>query len=153
MISVKKFWTCVLIECVLLLSVCIYAESTKVETPWQQPTYKVNSDILNFNYNEMAYPSSSVSIGVKSELEKKNTPPKKRLPAPKSDNDEVDEILNGMLNGVFSVLFVALCPIPVIVLLMIVYLAVEAHGKKKRNKLAKMRLEERVNGISGLKMS
>ena len=151
MISVKKYWTYVLIGCVLLLSVCIYAESTKVETPWQQPTYRVNSDILNFNYNEMGYPSSNVSIGFKLELEKKNTPPRKRLPALQTDSNDADEILQGTLTGMLSLLFVALCPIPVIALLMVVYLAVEAHGKKKRDKLAK--IEERVNGISGLKMS
>jgi hypothetical protein len=34
---------------------------------------------------------------------------------------------------------------------MVVYLAVEAHGKKKRDKLAK--IEERVNGVSWFKMS
>lgn len=151
MISVKKFWTYVLIVCTLLVSVCIYSANTKVEVPWQQPTYRVNSDILNFNYNEMGYPSSNVSIGFKLELEKKNTPPRKRLPALQTDSNDADEILQGMLTGMLSLLFVALCPIPVIALLMVVYLAVETHGKKKRDKLAK--IEERVNGVSWLKMS
>ena len=63
MISVKKFWACVLFICIIGTFVAIYGESKK-SVSQEQPKYELKSDILNFDYTKLSYPTNSVTIGV-----------------------------------------------------------------------------------------
>lgn len=57
MISVKKL----LVWIIVMLPLCAYAEGIKFPS---LPKSKVESDIINFDYSQMAYPLKKESIGV-----------------------------------------------------------------------------------------
>ena len=76
MTSIRKFWTCITIECILALSFCVYAESKK-SISQEPPKYELKSDIINFDYTEMAYPLQEAKVGSDFSLVKKSLPPKK----------------------------------------------------------------------------
>lgn len=76
MVSIRKFWICIIIECILALSFCVYAESNK-SISQEPPKYELKSDIINFDYTEMAYPLQEAKVGSDFSLVKKNLPPKK----------------------------------------------------------------------------
>ena len=50
-ISVKKFWTCVVLGCFVAFSLCVCGSSVKTAAPIKNfpQKYEVKSDILNFD--------------------------------------------------------------------------------------------------------
>lgn len=63
MSNMKKFWLCVLIMYIFGASVCTCFEYSEL-TPWGKPKYEVKSDIINFDYTKLSYPSQSISVGI-----------------------------------------------------------------------------------------
>ena len=61
---------------ILLLSMGAFAESKK-EASQDTAKYELKSDIINFDYTEMAYPLQEAKVGSDFSLVKKNLPPKK----------------------------------------------------------------------------
>ena len=66
MISVNKPLTCLLVMFILTASICVCAESSKSASQ-EQPKYELKSDIINFDYGEMAYPFDKAGIGIKTD--------------------------------------------------------------------------------------
>ena len=77
MSNIKSFLLCAI--CLsMLVSVAHAEEGVKfnpIKTPWN--TYEVKSDIINFDYQQMAYPVQKVQVGVH---DKKIVAPAKREP-------------------------------------------------------------------------
>lgn len=77
MSNIKSFLLCAI--CLsMLVSVAHAEEGVKfnpIKTPWK--TYEVKSDIINFDYQQMAYPVQKVQVGVH---DKKTVAPAKREP-------------------------------------------------------------------------
>lgn len=111
MISIRKFWTYVILECFVMVSLCVYGESAKTATPIAPPQkYEVKSDILNFKYTEMAYPLQKSVIGIKTDTDIK-TPGKRKSPKPLTDEEiaqqQIDEAISGLkMVAVFVFIFI-----------------------------------------------
>lgn len=86
MISEKKFWACMLVIYIIGTSVAIYGESKKSASK-EQPKYELKSDIINFDYSKLSYPSNSVSVGIKT-----NETLKERKPGGQPTEDELIRI-------------------------------------------------------------
>lgn len=81
---------------ILLLSMGAFAETPKVKP------YEVKSDIINFDYTQMAYPVGDASVGVKTV----KAVPEKRKPAkPLTDKEKLTKFLGDVANG-FLMFFV-----------------------------------------------
>ena len=145
MINKKALFGCILI---LQIPICMHAESVRAE----RPSYEIKSDIINFDYNEMGYPPNEVSIGLKSELDKKNAPPQKRKPARVEKTNHSNEILEGMLDGLLLIILVVLCTVPMLLILLgICALIDEIHGKKKKKKIDEERFKKDIIAINRIK--
>ena len=107
MISEKKFWACMLFICMIGMSVAI-GESKKSASQ-EQPKYELKSDIINFDYSKLSYPSNSVSVGIKT-----NEVLKERKPGGQLTEDElirirIEELVGGvkiLLKFVFILILV-----------------------------------------------
>ena len=77
MSTIKRLLFCTM--CLSMLVSVVHAEESikfnPIKTPWS--TYEVKSDIINFDYQQMAYPVKRVQIGVS---DKKTVVPTKREP-------------------------------------------------------------------------
>ena len=78
MISEKKFWACMLFIYIIGTSVAIYGESKKSASQ-EQPKYELKSDIINFDYTKLSYPSNSVSVGIETNETLKERKPGRQL--------------------------------------------------------------------------
>ena len=100
-ISVKKFWTYIILGCFVMLSLCVYGSSVKTAAPIKNfpQKYEVKSDILNFDYTKMAYPSQESVIGIKTNSGIK-LPEKRKLPRQLTDEEiaqqQIDEVISGL---------------------------------------------------------
>ena len=73
---------------------CVYAESNKLASK-EQPKYELKSDIINFDYSQLAYPSSKLEVGIKTDTARV---PKKIVPGKPADNQiTLNDILDGLL--------------------------------------------------------
>ena len=128
---IKKFWIIIFI----MLPLCTYADNVKFDMPWQQKEkYKVKSDIINFNYTEMAYPVKKWNFGIAIESDTKPQPPRKLVRGEANDSDKFDAFLNGMITGVIAIFVLLITSIPFIAIMMIAYIWLDGYGKKKRSK-------------------
>ena len=93
MISANKFWTCVFMMYALAVSFCVYAESNKSASK-EQPKYEVKSDIINFDYSQLAYPSSKLEVGIKTDTARVS---KKIVPGKVEERSPLDDLLDGLL--------------------------------------------------------
>ena len=108
MISEKKFWACMFVIYIIGTSVAIYGESKKSASK-EQPKYELKSDIINFDYSKLSYPSNSISVGIET-----NETLKERKPGGQLTEDElirirIEELVGGvkiLLNFVFVLLLV-----------------------------------------------
>jgi len=75
--------------------------------------YKLESDIINFDYNEIGYPITEPKIGVYPTIVSTNTPPRKivRSEEPQDDLAYLKAICIGSVLGLFiaSICAVAVC--------------------------------------------
>ena len=79
---------------ILTVSVCVCADSRKAASQ-EQPKYELKSDIINFDYSQLAYPSEEVGLGFKTNTTRV---PKKIVPGKPADNKiTLDDILDGLL--------------------------------------------------------
>ena len=85
MISEKKFWAFMLFMYMIGMSVAI-GESKKLASQ-EQPKYELKSDIINFDYSKLSYPSNSVSVGIET-----NETLKERKPGRQPSEDELIRI-------------------------------------------------------------
>ena len=128
---IKKFWIIIFI----MLPLCTHADNVKLDMPWQQKEkYEVKSDIINFNYTEMAYPVKKQNFGIAIESDTNPQPPRKLVRGEVNDGDEFDAFLNGMITGVIAIFVLLITSIPFIVIMMIAYIWLDGYGKKKRSK-------------------
>jgi hypothetical protein len=138
----KKFWIIIFI----MLPLCTHADNVKLDIPWQQKEkYEVKSDIINFNYTEMAYPVKKGNFGIPLETETKQQPPRK-LVRKKVNDDKFDQLLNGMITGGIGIFALFIVSVPFIILMMIAYIWLDSHGKKKRDKMDKKKVEKQAEG-------
>ena len=94
MISANKSIACLLLMFILTVSVCVCADSRKAASK-EQPKYELKSDIINFDYSQLAYPSSKLEVGIKTDTARV---PKKIVPGKPADNQiTLDDILDGLL--------------------------------------------------------
>lgn len=108
MISEKKFWECMLVIYIIGTSVAIYGESKKSASK-EQPKYELKSDIINFDYSKLSYPSNSISVGIET-----NETLKERKPGGQPTEDElirirIEELVGGvkiLLKFVFILILV-----------------------------------------------
>ena len=91
MIGIKRILACAIIT----LSLNTYAESKK-EASQDVTPYEVKSDILNFDYSQMAYPTMKPVVGIN--INGKTAIPGKRLPAPETELENVFTIKD-LLDG------------------------------------------------------
>lgn len=85
---------------------CILTTIVVAGTPTKVKPYEVKSDIINFDYTQMAYPVGDASVGVKST----KVIPEKRKPVKDLTSKErlmhtLDEIADGII--LFTVLIIA----------------------------------------------
>ena len=94
MISANKSIACLLLMFILTVSVCVCADSRKAASQ-EQPKYELKSDIINFDYSQLAYPSSKLEVGFKTDTVRV---PKKLVPAKQEEvKVTVDDLLDGLL--------------------------------------------------------
>ena len=86
----NKFWLCVFTICILGVSVCAYSESRKSASQ-DKPVYELKSDIINFDYTKLSYPSNSVSVGIKT-----NETLKERKPGQPTGDIRFNDIIGGI---------------------------------------------------------
>lgn len=86
----NKFWLCVFTICILGVSVCAYSESRKSASQ-DKPVYELKSDIINFDYTKLSYPSNSVSVGIKT-----NETLKERKPGQPTEGIRLSDIIGGI---------------------------------------------------------
>ena len=85
----KKFWLCLYIPWVITVCAMGYGESKKgLSQDKVEPKYELKSDIINFDYTEMAYPFRDAKIGTDITLVENNVPPKKIVRAEGISNTE-----------------------------------------------------------------
>ena len=66
MIGANKSIACLLLMFILTVSVCVCADSRKAASQ-EQPKYELKSDIINFDYTQLAYPFDEAGIGIKTD--------------------------------------------------------------------------------------
>ena len=95
MVSIRKFWTCIIIECMLAISFCVYAESKKeMSKDKVESKYELKSDIINFDYTEMAYPLGDTKIGSKVSVLDKLPVPKKMIKGKEEASNDYIELIS-----------------------------------------------------------
>ena len=94
MISANKSISCLLLMFILTVSVCVCADSIKAASQ-EQPKYELKSDIINFDYSQLAYPSSRLEVGIKTDTARV---PKKLMPGKSEDKEssKVDDVIEGL---------------------------------------------------------
>lgn len=118
-----------------MLPLCTHADNVKLNIPWQQKDkYEVKSDIINFNYTEMGYPVKKGNFGIPVESDKTPQLPRKLVRGEANDSDKIDAFLDGMMTGGIAIFVLFITPIPFILAMMIAYIWLDSHGKKKRSK-------------------
>ena len=128
---IKKF--CIIIF--IMLPLCTHADNVKLDIFWQQKEkYEVKSDIINFNYTEMAYPVKKWNFGIAIESDTKPQSPRKLVRGEVNDSDKFDAFIDGMITGVIAIFALFIMPIPFIITMMIAYIWLYGHGKKKLSK-------------------
>ena len=108
MISEKKFWVCMLFIYIIGTSVAIYGESKKSASQ-KQPKYELKSDIINFDYSKLSYPSNSVSVGIKTNETLKERKPGRQLTEDETIKIKIEELVGGvkiLLKFVFVLILV-----------------------------------------------
>lgn len=93
MISANKSIACLLLMFILTVSVCVCADSRKAASQ-EQPKYELKSDIINFDYSQLAYPSSKLEVGIKTDTARV---PKKIVPGKVEERSRLDDLLDGLL--------------------------------------------------------
>lgn len=93
MISANKSIACLLLMFILTVSVCVCADSRKAASQ-EQPKYELKSDIINFDYSQLAYPSSKLEVGIKTDTA---IVPKKIVPGKVEERSPLDDLLDGLL--------------------------------------------------------
>jgi hypothetical protein len=108
MISEKKFWACMLLIYIIYTSVAIYGESKKSASQ-EQPKYELKSDIINFDYSKLSYPSNSVSVGIETNEVLKERKPGRQLTEDELIRIRIEELVGGvkiLLKFVFVLILV-----------------------------------------------
>ncbi len=95
MISEKKFWVCMLAIYIIGTSVAIYGESKKSASK-EQPKYELKSDIINFDYSKLSYPSNSVSVGIETNETLKERKPGRQLNEDELIRIRIEELVGGV---------------------------------------------------------
>jgi hypothetical protein len=94
MISEKKFWACVLFIYIIGTSVAIYGESKKSASQ-EQPKYELKSDIINFDYTKLSYPSSGISVGIETNETLKERKPGRQITEDEIIRIRIEELVGG----------------------------------------------------------
>ena len=108
MISEKKFWACMLFIYIIGTSVAIYGESKKSASQ-EQPKYELKSDIINFDYSKLSYPSNGVSVGIETNETLKERKPGRQLTEDETIKIKIEELVGGvkiLLKFVFVLILV-----------------------------------------------
>ena len=125
----------------LMLSLGAFAEA-KNDTP----QYEIKSDILNFDYTNLGYPTKEWNIGIPVS----NTQAPRKLVKGKPEEVSVTaSFAEGLLQGGIGMFFLVIINVPYIVILMIAYLAIDAYGnrKEKRREAARRKKEAESLGL------
>jgi hypothetical protein len=94
MISEKKFWACVLFIYIIGTSIAIYGESKKSASQ-EQPKYELKSDIINFDYTKLSYPSSGISVGIETNETLKERKPGRQITEDEIIRIRIEELVGG----------------------------------------------------------
>lgn len=108
MISEKRFWACMLFIYIIGTSVAIYGESKKSASQ-EQPKYELKSDIINFDYSKLSYPSNGVSVGIETNETLKERKPGRQLTEDETIKIRIEELVGGvkiLLKFVFVLILV-----------------------------------------------
>ena len=89
-------------------SVAIYGESKKSASQ-EQPKYELKSDIINFDYSKLSYPSNGVSVGIETNETLKERKPGRQLTEDETIKIKIEELVGGvkiLLKFVFVLILV-----------------------------------------------
>ena len=139
MISANKFWTCVFLMYLLKAGCCVYANSNKSASK-EQPKYELKSDIINFDYGQLAYQFKEVSIGFKTDTSRV---PKKIVPAREPKAEQVEPLttvldackltINIIILVVFCFAVVVYLPAILVEIFLIVRKSIIKYRKRKKD--------------------
>ena len=107
---------------ILLLSMGAFAESKK-EASQDTAKYELKSDIINFNYTEMAYPVRDAKVGKQFTLVDKNIAPKKIVRGKDNTVSERDVTINSIVLP-FTMVFITMLICSIFVLLLLFILTI-----------------------------
>ena len=117
---------------ILMFSICAFGESKK-EASQDTVKYELKSDIINFDYTEMAYPVRDAKVGKQFTVVDKNIAPKKIVRGKDNTPSDKDVIINSILFPFLMVIVIMIiCPIFVLFLLFILtilQISVKYHKK------------------------
>ena len=89
-------------------SVAIYGKSKKSASQ-EQPKYELKSDIINFDYSKLSYPSNGVSVGIETNETLKERKPGRQLTEDETIKIKIEELVGGvkiLLKFVFVLILV-----------------------------------------------
>lgn len=118
---------------------CVYAESNKSASK-EQPKYEVKSDIINFDYSQLAYPIKETGIGFKTDTSRV---PKKIVPAREPKAEQVEPLtivldackltINIVVLVIFCFAVVVYIPAILVEIFLIVRKSIITHRKEKED--------------------
>ena len=126
--SIKRFLLCIIIGLSALVTSTYAEEGMKfkpISTPWK--SYEVKSDIINFDYQQMAYPVQNVQIGIN---DKKTVAPAKREPGVAEDKS-CDFSVTDCINHLTTIIFACFTALSLPVLISIILSFVAKHYEKR----------------------
>ena len=125
MSTIKRLLFCTMFLS-MLVSVAHAEESIKfkpIKTPWK--AYEVKSDIINFDYQQMAYPAQKVQIGVHN---KKTVAPAKREPGV---SNSVEHSLLEFASPLLTMIFECFTALALLILMSIIASLVAKYYEKR----------------------
>ena len=127
MISIKNFWTCIIVQLFLFFPIYMYAESNNSvkKSRMSTPNYEIKSDIINFDYSNIGFPIKDSNLGLQNtKLSSDNLVPrelKRGNPAPEKTNGEL--LLSGIFTGINAVFITLIVVLLIIIIeIIVVYL-------------------------------
>jgi hypothetical protein len=93
--NTNKFWSCLAIIIIIGVSTCVFADSNKeMSKDKVESKYELKSDIINFDYTEMAYPLGDTKIGSKVSVLDKLPVPKKIIKGKEEVSNDYIELIS-----------------------------------------------------------
>ena len=107
---------------ILMFSICAFGESKK-EASQDTAKYELKSDIINFDYTEMAYPVRDAKVGKQFTVVDKNIAPKKIVRGKDNTVSERDVTINSIVLP-FTMVFLTMLICSIFVLLLLFILTI-----------------------------